>query len=188
MSALDTCKRERIAAFLDGELGAVERRALETHLLECETCSRELRQQQQFMRELDAALTSTAELEVPADFAQVIAVRAESDMSGVRNVSEHKRALLFSVALGFAAFVFLGASASENLLLRLQSIFQKTWGVLELIGKTAYDAATGFAVIMRVLGGGLNADSRLITLVFFILVLGLLSLLIARYHRMRVSD
>lgn len=188
MSESNTCKRERIAAFIDGELDAAACSALEAHLFECAACASELRQQQLFMCELDAALTNTAELEVPANFARTIAVRAESDMSGVRDRSEHKRALLYSMALGFAAFVFLGVGASGAMLLRVQAIFQKTLGVLELIGKTAYDAAAGFTVIMRVLGGGLHADSRLITLVFFIFVLGLLSLLIARYHRMRITE
>ena len=188
MSVSHACKPERIAAFLDGELDLAERRALETHLLACVTCSDELRQQQQFMCELDAALTNTTELEVPPDFAQIVAVRAGSDMSGVRDRSEHKRALLFSVMLGFAAFVFLGVSTSGKMLLKIQSIFQKTLGILELIGKTAYDAAAGITVIMRVLGGALTADFRLATLVVFILVLGLLSLLIARYHRTHITE
>ncbi len=191
MSDGTNCNSKRVAAFLDGEFDAAERSAFETHLSVCAACADELRQQQLFMCELESMFTSPVEMDVPPNFAEVIAVRAESDMRGVRDRSEHKRALLFSVLLALSAFVLLGLSTSEDMLRNAQSAFIKTLGILELLGKTAYDAAAGFTVILRVLGGGLVADSRfagLTILAFVVLALGLLSLLIARYHRTRITE
>lgn len=192
MSVSDyVCTPEKIVAFIDGELNAAERAALEEHLNSCETCATELRVQRQFICELDSALTDPFQLAVPKDFAQVVAVRAESDMRGVRDRSEHKRALLFSGLLAAAAFILLGASTSQSLLRNTESIIYKVFGILELLAKTVYDAAVGFAVILRVLTGGLVSDSSLVTITtvgFVALAFGLLSLLIARYHRARIAE
>jgi predicted anti-sigma-YlaC factor YlaD len=184
------CETEKIAAFIDGELEPSEYAALEEHISHCSSCTSELQAQRVFMCELNSALAGAAELAVPADFARVVAVHAESDMRGVRDRSEHTRALQFCIILGLAAFALLGVTSSKAVILSAQTMANKTVGILGLLGKAVYNAAAGFTVISRVLSGGLIADSRLVGLIALVVValaVGLLSLLIARYHRTRLN-
>jgi anti-sigma factor RsiW len=185
------CETEKIAAFIDGELEPSEQAALEEHFNQCSSCNSELQAQRLFMCELNSALAGAAELAVPANFARVVAVHAESDMRGVRDRKEHTRALQFCIILGLAAFALLGVTSSKAVILSVQTLASKTVGILGLFGKAAYNAAAGFTVVSRVLSGGLIADSRLaglIALVVVALAIGLLSLLISRYHRTRLSE
>jgi anti-sigma factor RsiW len=184
------CETEKIAAFIDGELEPSEHAALEEHISHCSSCTSELQAQRVFMCELNSALAGAAELAVPANFARVVAVHAESDMRGVRDRSEHTRALQFCIILALAAFALLGVTSSKAVILSAQTLANKTVGILGLLGKAVYNAAAGFTVISRVLSGGLIADSRLVGLIALVVValaVGLLSLLIARYHRTRLS-
>ena len=185
------CAMEKIAAFIDGELSADDLLIFEAHVERCDRCSSELLAQRQFMCELDSALASPFDLEVPRDFARVVAVRAESDMRGVRASSEHKRAFHYCLLLGLAAFALLGVTASQDLLVSAQAVAAKAIGVAELLLKAVYDAAVGFTVIVRVLSGGLFSDSRLSglsVLVLVVLAVSLLSFLISRYHRARLAE
>jgi putative zinc finger protein len=185
------CESAKIAAFIDGELGPAEHLFVAEHIEQCSGCTAELQNQRQFMCELDSAFSGSFDLPVPPNFAEVVAVRAESDMRGVRDRTEHRKALLFCAMLALSAFALLGASTSESVIRNVQSILNKVLGILELFGKAIYDAAAGFTVILRVLSGGVIFDSRLAgftTLIFVALAIGLLSLLIARYHRTRLSD
>ena len=143
------------------------------------------------MCELDSALAGSHELAVPPNFARVVAVHAESDMRGVRDRKEHTRALQFCIILGLTAFALLGVTSSKGVILSAQTLANKTVGILGLFGKTVYGAAVGFTVILRVLSGGLITDShfvRLTVLVVFAVSIGLLSLLLSRYHRTRLSE
>lgn len=185
------CETEKIAAFIDGDLEPSERTAFEEHIGHCCRCTSELQDQRLFMRELDSALAGSYKLAVPANFARVVAVHAESDMRGVRDRKEHARALQFCVILGLAAFALLGITSSKVVILGAQTLASKTIGILGFFGTTIYDAAVGFTVIARVLSGGLIADSRLAGLTALVVVafaIGLLSLLIFHYHRTRLSE
>lgn len=185
------CETEKIAAFIDGDLETSEQVALEEHIKHCSRCASELEAQRQFMCELDSALAGSYDLAVPANFARVVAVRAASDMRGVRDRKEHTRALQFCIILGLAAFALLGVTSSKAVILNAQTLANKTAGILGLFGKAIYDAAAGFTVVSRVLSGGLIADSRLAGLTVLVVValaIGLLSLLISRYHRTRLSE
>jgi len=192
MSVLNqVCATEKIAAFIDGELAAGDRLAFEDHLERCDRCSSELLAQRQFMCELDSALASPFDLEVPRDFARVVAVRAESDMSGVRASAEHKRAFRYCLLLGLAAFVLLGVTASQTLFANAQAVAAKAMSAAEMLLKAVYDAAVGLTVIVRVLSGGVLSDSRLSglsALIFLVLAVSLLSFLISRYHRARLAE
>jgi hypothetical protein len=186
-----TCETENIAAYIDGELDPGRRSALEEHLKQCPACSSELLTQRLFMCELDSALANRFELAVPPNFAQVVAVHAASDMRGVRNLAEHKRALRFCIILGLAAFALLGVAASKAVLLSARSVAGKVFGVVGFFAKTTFDAASGFTVISRVVSRGLITDSRLVSMAgLFVVVLAIavLSFLIVRYHRTRLID
>ena len=143
------------------------------------------------MCELDSAMASPFDLAVPANFARVVAVHAESDMRGARDAGERKRALRFCIILGLAAFALLGFASSKAVILSLRSVAVKVLGALSLFAQGVFDAAAGLIVLARVVSRGLIADSRLagVTgLLLVVLAVGVLSLLISRYHRPRLME
>jgi anti-sigma factor RsiW len=192
MSVVDqVCATEKIATFIDGELDPVDRIAFEEHVERCNRCSSELLSQRQFMCELDSALASPFDIDVPRNFARVVAVRAESDMRGVRASAEHKRAFHYCLLLGLAAFALLGFTASQALFASTQLVAADVIGIGELLLKAVYDAALSFAVLARVLSGGVLSGSRFSgasALFLVVLAVGLLSFLISRYHRARLAE
>jgi predicted anti-sigma-YlaC factor YlaD len=179
------CQAEQIAAYLDGDLDAGARVALEAHIQNCQSCVSELNAQRLFLLELETTLASTSNLPVPRDFAQIVAAHAESDMRGVRDWLEHKRALRFCLILVLASFVLLGVAASKSVIFSGRAITSKILGIIGLLWKALYDAAIGLTVISRVISRGLLPESHLAGLFALLLVLAvvLLSLLIAGYHR-----
>src|SRR5687767_15496382 len=96
------CERNLIAAYIDGELEETVTLAFEDHLTNCAACRAELRAHRLFVCELDAALTQSADIPVPADFSRIVAARASSDMRGVRTRTENKRALGICLILALA--------------------------------------------------------------------------------------
>ena len=184
------CDVEKIAGFIEGDLEPADRALLEQHVTECQCCEAELKSQQSFMCELESALANASDLSVPENFAKVVAVRAESDMRGLRNSSEHKKALRLCVILALLAFALLGAASSKAALLNVQGMLNKVFAVLGMFGKAAYDVIAGFAVILRVLSGGLIEDASVgwTALLLVAFAIALLTLLISRYHRARLSE
>ena len=185
------CQSDQISAFVDDELEPVIRLAFEEHLSACESCAAELRQHRSFMRELDTALANRFDLEVPPNFAKVVAVHAENDMRGVRDRAEHRRALRYCIIIGLVAFALLGVASSRAVLTSVQAFFKAVFGIIGLFGKTVYDAMAGFSVLARVFRRGLLGNAGLAELgavLLFALVIGLLTLFISRYHRTRVLD
>ncbi|MEP6818961.1 MAG: zf-HC2 domain-containing protein [bacterium] len=185
------CEKENIAAYIEGELEPAFHSALEDHLKECAPCAAELHAQRLFMCELDSVLASPFDLAVPANFAQVVAVNAKSDMRGMRDTAEHARALRFCIILGLAAFALLGFASSKAVILSVRSFAGKVFGVLGFFAEAIFNAATGFTVISRVFSRGLIADSRLAGfagLLLVVLAIAVLSRLIARYHRTRLIE
>lgn len=185
---LHNCDPEKIASFIEGDLDPALRTSLEQHFKQCETCALELQHQRLFMCQLESAFATPLDLEVPTNFARVVAVKAESDMSGARDKTEHKRALKFCVLLSVAAFILMGAAASKAEIAGLFSVLEKAAGVFSLIAKALYEAIAGIASIARILSRGLIAGSPVLGLAGFIMIIAaiaLLSLLIVRYHRTR---
>lgn len=185
------CETENIAAYIEGDLEPALHTALEEHLKECPDCASELQAQRLFMCELDSALASPFDLAVPPNFAQVVAVHAASDMRGVRDRSEHARALRFCVILGLAAFALLGFASSKAIILSVRSFAGKVFGVLSFSADVIFNAAAGFTVISRVVSRGLIADSLfagVAGLLLVVLAVVLLSRLLARYHRTRLIE
>ena len=185
------CETENIAAYIDGELDPARRNALEEHFKQCAPCASELRAQRLFMCELDSALASPFDLAVPPNFAQVVAVHAASDMRGMRDAGEHKRALRFCLVLGLAAFALLGATTSKAVVLSVRAMAGKVFGTVGFFAKSTFDAASGLTVMSRVVSRGLISDSRLagmVGLFLVVLAIAVLSFLISRYHRTRLSE
>lgn len=185
------CESDNIAAYIDGDLDPALRSALEEHIKDCAQCASELQAQRLFMCELDSVLASPFDLAVPANFAQVVAVNAASDMRGVRDRAEHKRALRYCIILGLGAFALLGFASSKAVVISIRAVAGKVFGVLGFLAKTMFDAAAGFTVISRVVSRGVIPDSRFsgfAGLLLVVLAIAFLSLLISRYHRTRVIE
>jgi predicted anti-sigma-YlaC factor YlaD len=179
------CHREQTAAYLDGDLDVLSGALFEDHVQGCPVCSAELNAQRLFICELDSALAQIPNLPLPQNFAQIVATRAESDMRGVRDGIEHRRALRFCLILALAAFALLGGAVSKALYFSGWEIVNKALGAFGLLWSTLHDAAVGLTVISRVLSGGLIPESSFAGLaaLFLALAVVLLSLLISNYHR-----
>jgi anti-sigma factor RsiW len=185
VSVETTCLANQVAQYVDGELDHNAEVLFERHLAECGNCRDELRAQQLFTCELDAALSHSFELEVPKDFSRRVAARATSDMSGVRSPAEHKKALAICLTLAIVGFALVGATARDSLLLLGRKFLNGIWGLLSFVSVALYDVGVSVAVIVKVLSRKLVVESGSsgYLLVVFALAVLLLSRLISKYHR-----
>ena len=187
------CRSEEVVAYLDGELDAASRARLEQHFEECPQCARDLRAQRRLLSELNFALMDEPAIEMPKNFAQIVAARAQSDLSGVvRDPRERGRALRLCAALALISFALLGGAAvGESVFSPLRSVWRAGAALFNFLGHALYDAGAGVAVISRGLGGHLLFESRgvgLLVLLLLVLALFTLARLIVRYHRTRVVE
>jgi predicted anti-sigma-YlaC factor YlaD len=184
------CKSEEVAAYLDGELNAGSHTSFEAHLKQCRSCALQLEEQKRLLCALDFALGNEPQMALPKDFAQVVAVHAENDLSGVRrSSSEHKLALRVSAALALVSFALLGSALRETVLGPIAFISKRVVSIFDIMGRIVYDAGAGLAVISRTLGGHLLFESYPLILVSFLLVVGLALLLylLGHYYRARTT-
>lgn len=186
------CGSEEIVAYLDGELDAHALARFERHLGDCADCAAALAAERQLFRELDSALSIEPRLEMPKNFAQVVAARAQADLSGVRHATERRRALRLCAVLAFAAFALTGGAAlTEGVLAPLKAVWKFGAALAGFLGHALYDAGAGFAVISRGVGGRLLFGSRgagVVVLLLLVLALLMLRRLITGYHRARAIE
>jgi anti-sigma factor RsiW len=184
------CQKNLIAAYVDGELSDVANAIFEQHVEDCVECRSELRTHRVFVCELDAALTNSVEIPVPADFSKVIAVRASSDMRGVRRSAEHRKAIVICVVLALTGFGLLGASARESVLVVVGRCVNGVLGIGGFAVNFVYDAVAGFVVISRVLGRKILNETVSFGVVVVVLAVGVfvLSRLISDYHRTGATE
>ncbi len=183
------CEREDIAGYLDGELAGEELTKFETHLKSCVACAAELRTQRQLLCTLNAAFNESRGFQLPRDFTRVIAAHAEANISGMHKQSERRRAMKICVVLALLSFALLGAAARALVFEPARSFLRVAESFLDLAWRTFYDAGTGLAVIVRVLGHAIISapyGMGLLLLLAFIICISLLPLLIARYHRAQI--
>lgn len=190
-SHANECQLEDIAAYLDGELGGEPLRNFEAHLKTCRDCAAELRTQRQLLCTLDVAFNNSKSFELPHDFMRVVTAHAAGDLSGMRRKGERRRALQVCAVLALVSFALLGAAARALILEPAQSFFHLAEIFFDLVWRMIYDAGTGLAVIIRVLGRAVAFGPYglgLIVLLAFIFSISLLSFLIARYHRAQIIE
>jgi anti-sigma factor RsiW len=189
----NNCQSQEIVAYLDGELDAASLKRLEGHLGDCVWCAAELREQSGLLQKLNFALTNDdPALELPKNFAEIVAARAQSDLSGVRDKGERRRALLLCVALGLISFMLLGGAAlRESVISPLSAIWTAFAALFSFFAHALYGAGAGVAVLSRGFGGRLLFESRALAslvLLLFALALFTLARLIVRYHRTRIIE
>src|SRR5215213_7224653 len=186
----ELCETNLIAAYIDGELETDATLLFEDHLQSCAPCRAELRAHRLFICELDAALTESAEIAVPANFSRMIAARAASDMSGVRTRSENRKALGICVILALAGFALLDARASGAIFVVAEKFVTTSLGVLGFLATAVYDTIAGLAVIFRVLSRKIILETGSLVPVLLLLAFAILILsrLISNYHRTGATE
>jgi len=185
-----SCDRNRIAAYIDGELDTAARLSLEIHLEKCVECRDELRAHRLFICELDSALMQPGAVEVPRDFSRLVAARATSDMSGVRSVSEHKKALAFCAILALTALGLLSESSRVAGMKAARQVMGMVVGTIGVLWTALYDVVASVTVIFRVLSRKLFVESNSLgpLLVLLALAVLLLSRMIRSYHRTGTTE
>jgi anti-sigma factor RsiW len=184
------CQKNLIAAYVDGELSDVANAIFEQHVEDCPECRAELRSHRVFVCELDAALAGKVEIPVPDDFSKVIAVRARSDMRGVRSRSEHRKAFAICLVLALTGFGLLGATAREDVLALAGRFITAVISLGSFVSQLVYDAAAGLVVIFRVLGHKIVVGSSSFGLLLIVLAVAvfILSRLLSNYHRTGATE
>ena len=179
-------------AYLDGELDTASLARLEGHLETCARCAAELQEQKRLLQALDFALTDEPAIEMPKNFVELVAARAQSDLSGVREKGERRRAFGFCALLAAISFMLLGGTAlRESVLAPLRGVWTAFASLFGFLGHALYDAGAGVAILSRGFGGRLLFESRglgLFLLLLFAVALFTLARLIVRYHRTRIIE
>lgn len=181
----ESCPRGEIAVYLDGELSPSAEFALERHFKECKYCLVELNLQKKMLSALDFAFDNKAEIELPKNFAKVVATTAESNVSGLRSKKERPLALLLCTVMFLMVLVGLGAE-TEKIFAVFGNFAEQLFVVLGFIFHLIYSIAIGISIILKSLSQQLIFNS----VPSFLLILGLFSLsfvalsrLVLRYNR-----
>src|SRR5436190_12152526 len=144
------CQLEDVAAYLDGELSDAGINSFEDHLRSCVDCATELRAQRQLLCTLDVAFNGTRSFQLPHNFTRIVTARAESDLSGMRNKHERRRALKLCALLALVSFALLGAAARTIVLDPLRTFFRIAGSLAQLAWQATSEAFISAAVLVRV--------------------------------------
>jgi len=181
------CQSEDISVYLDGELTAASLDRFEQHVKDCLPCANELRAQRQLLCTLDVAFNDSRTFDLPKNFARVVTVSAENDLSMIRHRHERKRALQLCVVLGLVSFGLLGAATRTIVFDPLQSGFRTARVLFDFLFQALSDAGATASVLVRMVGRTQPASLALLT-IGFIASLFFLSLLIVRYRRAEIIE
>jgi anti-sigma factor RsiW len=185
------CQLEDVAAYLDGELNDAGVNRFEDHLNSCADCAAELRAQRQLLCTLDVAFNGTRAFQLPQDFTRIVTARAESDLSGMRNKHERRRALKLCAMLAVISFALLGAAARTVVFEPLRRFVRIAGSLLQLAWQAASEAVMGAAVVVRVIVRAvLPAPNSLalVILVAFLVSVSVLPVLLVKYRRAQTIE
>ena len=185
------CELEDVAAYLDGELTDTGMNRFEAHLESCADCAAELRAQRQLLCTLDVAFNGSRSFNLPNNFTRVVTARAESDLSGMRNKHERRRAAKLCALLALISFALLGAAARTIVFEPVRSFFRISGSLIQLVWQAASEAAVSAAVIGRVIARATLFTQNsvgLFLLSTFLLSVSFLPFLVARYHRAQTIE
>ena len=183
-----SCPQADISSYLDGELNPHSELVLERHLAVCKICLEELNGQKKMLSALDFAFNdknNQAEIELPENFAKVVAVTAESGVSGLRRPEERSRALFLCVGLFLLILIGLGTE-TKRVFTSFTSFSEQLMALAGFVFHFAYDLAIGICVICRALSQQFIFSSifaALLGLCIFIFSFIILSRFVIRYNR-----
>ena len=187
----EKCQLEDVAAYLDGELSEAGENRFEDHLRSCLDCANELRAQRQLLCTLDVAFNGNRSFQLPHDFTRIVTARAESDLSGMRNKHERRRALKLCAVLALVSFALLGAAARTVVFDPLSTVFRISRTVLQLAWQAASEAVMSATVLMRVIVRAVLLDQNglgLLMLAAFLIAISVLPFLLVKYHRAQTIE
>jgi len=184
------CESNLCASYVDGELDADQTLLFEEHIEGCARCRADLQAHRLFVCELDAALTDSVEIPVPAGFSKMVAARATTDMRGVRTRPENRKALGICLVLALGGFALLGASARDAIFAIGGKFVAASVSIGEFLSRVVYDAGATIAVVFGVLSRKLIVESGSLVplLVLLIVAILILSRLISNYHRTGATE
>lgn len=179
----EVCPREEIAAYLDGELSPSAELALEHHFAKCQACLAELNLQKKMLSALDFAFDKKEEIELPKNFARVVATTAETKVSGLR--SKKERLLAFFLCLGMLLIVSVGLGAEADKFLTVFWNFgEKLVAVAGFVCRLIYSATIGVSIILKALSQQIVFGSAL----SFLLIIGLFSASFIALSKLTLRD
>ena len=182
------CLRDDISSYLDGELLSHNELVLEKHLANCKSCLDELNLQKKMLSALDLAFNEKndqAEIELPQNFAKVVAVTAESKVSGLRRPEERSRAFFLCAGLFLLILVGLGAE-TKRVFTTFTDFSEQIMALGGFIFRLGYDLAIGLCIISRALCQQFIISSIfqvLLILCIFIFTFIFLSRFVIRFNR-----
>ena len=154
------CSPRSLQEYFDGELPQQQESTLLEHISICKTCNEELNFHKSVFgkgRELEN------EIEIPSNFAEVVATNAGSQISGLRRRKERTAALLVVAFLAFATLVLISFDVSRPLA-ATNLMIGKLAALLAMIGSFLGNMAIGILVVVRVVIQG--AASSMATAIF----------------------
>jgi predicted anti-sigma-YlaC factor YlaD len=181
------CPRDAISSYLDGELSSHNELVLEKHLANCKNCLNELNEQKKMLSALDFTFNeknNQPEIELPKNFAKVIAVRAESGVSGLRRPEERSRAFL--LCAGLFLLILIGLGTETNGFSSFTNFSEQIMALGGFIFRLGYDLAIGLCIISRALCQQFIISpifEILLILCIFIFSFILLSRFVIRFNR-----
>jgi anti-sigma factor RsiW len=185
------CQLEDVAAYLDGELSEAGANRFEDHLRSCSECATELRAQRQLLCTLEVAFNGNRSFQLPHNFTRIVTARAESDLSGMRNKHERRRALKLCAGLALVSFALLGAAARTVVLDPLSTLFRISRTLLQLAWQAASEAVMSATVAGRVIVRAVLLDQNglgLLMLVTLLIAISVLPFLLVKYHRAQTIE
>jgi anti-sigma factor RsiW len=184
------CERDLCASYVDGELDADLTLLFEQHVESCARCRLDLQAHRLFVCELDAALTDSVEIPVPAGFSKMVAARATTDMRGVRTGRENRKALAICLVLALGGFALLSASARDAIFAIGGKFVAAAVSIVEFLSSVVYDAGATVAVVFGVLSRKVIVETGSLVPVLILLVVAILILsrLISGYHRTGATE
>lgn len=175
------CPRREISAYVDGELASGEELGLELHLLECEICRDELNEHKRLLFALDDALVERSDIELPENFAKIVATNAQCNVEGLRCPVERGRAAFVCGALALVVLIGAGADTSTTLGFA-GAVLERVATVFGFFAHLLGDLSVALSVIIRsIFGQSLFVPAfAAVAIVFF----GLVSILFfSRFRR-----
>ena len=153
------CSPELLHEYFDGELSREREIELEQHLAGCNSCVNELNLQKSVLGVLD----HSPQLEIPINFAEVVATKADSQVTGLRRRKERIYAIAVAAFLILVAVVLLAFDISRPMA-SIAALVGKLGAFLALIGSVLANIAIGIYVVAKVFAQ--QADKQTAMLVF----------------------
>lgn len=185
------CQLEDVAAYLDGELSNAGVTRFEDHLKLCVDCASELRAQRQLLCTLDVAFNGHRSFQLPQNFTRIVTARAESDLSGMRNKRERRRALQLCAALALVSFALLGAATRTIVFEPVRRFFRIAGSLLQLVWQVTSETMVSAALLGRmILRSVLPAPSGLawFVLIAVLVSVSVLPFLLVKYRRAQTIE